>query len=75
MPKLQNLLSQEELPVPCRYYWIIESANGETSLGQCKYCGSVKEFENLLTRSRDSRERQPANINKYDPIVENIDDE
>jgi len=30
----------------CKHYWIIESPNGPTSRGVCKYCGAEKEFDN-----------------------------
>lgn len=30
----------------CRHYWIIESAQGPTSRGVCKFCGAQREFHN-----------------------------
>ena len=30
----------------CRHYWLIESANGPTSTGFCKYCGVERVFHN-----------------------------
>lgn len=30
----------------CCHYWIIESPNGPTSRGVCKFCGAEKEFDN-----------------------------
>jgi hypothetical protein len=30
----------------CRHYWIIESPNGPTSMGVCKFCHEGKEFDN-----------------------------
>ena len=30
----------------CCHYWLIESANGPTSKGVCKFCGVEKEFHN-----------------------------
>jgi len=30
----------------CRHYWIIESAQGPTSRGVCKFCGAEREFCN-----------------------------
>ncbi len=32
----------------CIHFWDIESANGETSRGVCKYCGAVKTFYNSM---------------------------
>ena len=33
----------------CVHYWIIETPEGPTSIGRCKYCGMVKEFSNTWT--------------------------
>ncbi len=33
----------------CHHYWIIESANGPTSRGVCKFCGAEKDFFNSLS--------------------------
>jgi len=30
----------------CAHYWVIESANGPTSRGVCKFCGEKREFRN-----------------------------
>jgi hypothetical protein len=30
----------------CTHYWIIDSPNGHTSTGVCKFCGAVHEFSN-----------------------------
>lgn len=30
----------------CRHYWIIDSPEGSTSRGVCKFCGATKEFYN-----------------------------
>ena len=32
----------------CGHYWIIEVANGPSSLGTCKYCGETREFLNAF---------------------------
>ena len=32
----------------CHHYWVIEIANGPTSKGACKLCGTVKEFFNVM---------------------------
>lgn len=33
----------------CHHYWLIETAKGPKSRGQCRYCGSKREFMNYLT--------------------------
>lgn len=30
----------------CHHYWVIEVANGPKSRGQCKYCGTTRDFLN-----------------------------
>ena len=30
------------------HHWVIESANGPTSMGVCKYCSAEKEFHNVV---------------------------
>jgi hypothetical protein len=39
-----------ELPAPqdCRHHWVIESANGSVSQGECQICHQVKEFSNSI---------------------------
>jgi hypothetical protein len=41
----------------CSHYWIIDSPNGPTSVGRCKYCGAVKEFDNYLPYSSWAEEK------------------
>ena len=38
--------------VQCTHYWIIETPDGPTSRGVCKYCGAVKEFKNYALHSK-----------------------
>jgi hypothetical protein len=30
----------------CAHFWVIESPDGRTSRGVCKYCGAVNDFSN-----------------------------
>ena len=32
----------------CTHHWMIEPADGRTSVGVCKYCGEWREFENYV---------------------------
>ncbi len=32
----------------CVHHWVIESRPGQTSIGKCRTCGSLKEFPNHL---------------------------
>jgi len=37
---------QFESEMECRHYWLIESPNGPSSRGVCKFCGMEREFLN-----------------------------
>jgi len=38
---------QEKKPEQaCHHYWVIDVANGPSSLGKCKICGEKREFMN-----------------------------
>jgi len=47
----ENAIQELSPRVECRHHWIIESANGPTSWGVCKYCGTEKQFTNSLPDS------------------------
>ncbi len=32
----------------CTHYWVIETPQGPTSMGRCKFCGAVSEFKNYV---------------------------
>ncbi len=32
----------------CHHFWVIDVANGPSSMGTCKYCGEKKEFLNAF---------------------------
>ncbi|MDD5082496.1 MAG: hypothetical protein PHU08_03885 [Dehalococcoidales bacterium] len=34
----------------CRHHWVIETPDGPSSRGVCKYCGTEKEFNNSFLR-------------------------
>jgi hypothetical protein len=49
----------------CVHYWVIESPNGSTSKGWCKYCGITVVFFNDLQ----------VNMEKYKcPLPNDVDD-
>ena len=45
----------EDAPV-CRHHWIIESAKGRYSRGECRNCREVRTFENSI---HDGSEGEP----------------
>ncbi len=62
----------EEKPVEdqCHHYWVIEVANGPKSRGQCKYCGTTREFLNSFpTFNPLKKNTNPLNLPKL-PDVE-----
>ncbi len=47
----------EKPGVKCHHYWVIEVANGPTSIGRCKYCDEKKEFLNAFPDINPMRRR------------------
>ena len=39
---------KEQTRPECGHFWIIEVANGPTSVGECKYCGEKRAFYNAF---------------------------
>ena len=47
--------------ITCRHHWMIEPANGPTSIGICRNCREIKEFTNSVSElDRDFPDLQPA---------------
>jgi hypothetical protein len=44
--KVKETPRKPAVPQGCTHYWVIESANGPTSRGVCKFCGEQREFRN-----------------------------
>jgi hypothetical protein len=44
----ERALERPVEPEGCHHYWIIEVANGPSSVGRCKICGKKKEFLNAF---------------------------
>ena len=42
------LIVEVDAPPVCRHHWIIESANGRYSRGECLKCHEVRAFENSI---------------------------
>ena len=43
----QAVLEGETKPV-CRHHWVIETANGPVSWGECQICHEGKQFQNSI---------------------------
>ena len=46
--KVKEKQSQKQRKATCHHYWVIEVANGPSSVGTCKYCGESREFLNAF---------------------------
>jgi hypothetical protein len=33
---------------PCQHHWVIETANGSVSPGECQVCHEVRDFKNSI---------------------------
>jgi hypothetical protein len=42
----------EKRVLTCHHYWLIEKAMGPMSRGECKYCGTRKDFSNFIADLR-----------------------
>ncbi|MDE0721230.1 MAG: hypothetical protein OSB75_11840 [Dehalococcoidia bacterium] len=40
---------EEKTEPTCRHHWVIESAQGPISWGECQICHEGKEFKNSIT--------------------------
>ena len=39
---------EQKVENKCHHYWVIDVANGPSSLGKCKFCGEKREFLNAF---------------------------
>lgn len=46
--KAENVLEKPFTKGTCCHHWLIEPATGPVSKGVCKFCGEVREFQNIL---------------------------
>ena len=46
--QVEERTSQDEIQDQCHHFWVIEVANGPSSMGECKYCGEKREFQNAF---------------------------
>ena len=64
----------EDHPAPiCCHYWIIETASGPVSRGECQICHEVRDFRNSVfdmdRDSQDSRSRKASEVEEKTPKV------
>jgi hypothetical protein len=46
--KTEERVEEKTEKQACHHFWVIEVANGPSSIGTCKYCGETKEFFNAF---------------------------
>ena len=53
-------VAREDQPAPvCCHYWIIETANGPISRGECEICHEVRDFRNsVFDMDRSSQDKR-----------------
>ena len=58
----------------CQHYWLIEAANGPSSMGTCRYCGQQREFYNSIQADLNALKRgAAAKPNPFDlPKIKNV---
>ena len=65
----------------CRHHWLIQAADGPTSVGVCRICGETKDFKNYVETATWGDTRL---INRQEPVrvsamvnadMESLDDE
>ncbi len=42
-------VAEESAEPACKHHWVIETANGPISWGECQVCHEGKEFKNSIT--------------------------
>ena len=60
---LPLILEKIHMP-PHAHYWVVESAQGKTSRGQCRICGKAKNFYNSFPAQESSRKGLPKHHHK-----------
>ena len=46
--RVKEKVIQQPVPDACHHFWMIDVADGPTSRGTCKYCGTKKQFYNAF---------------------------
>lgn len=66
----QVAAEDQSAPICC-HYWIIETAHGPISRGECQICHEVRDFKNSVfdmdRDSQDSRSRKGSNAEANEP--------
>ncbi len=72
---LNAVIRKPEVKTVCSHHWLIETADGPTSLGICKYCGAKKEFSNIFFDPMSNDDNpSPIEAVDLDDSKDDIDD-
>ena len=64
------MLLQKPLVENCRHHWLIESAEGPTSLGVCQFCHEAREFKNSVDTGEDGWVTRARSETPVDNLVD-----
>jgi hypothetical protein len=53
-------MDQPKPDIECSHHWVIDSAEGPTSQGRCKLCGTERSFSNLYEDLREDAQNRKA---------------
>jgi hypothetical protein len=66
-PKVIQEKQNHQVKLGCAHYWVIEAPKGPTSMGRCKYCGTVSEFKNYVPFP--TWENRPSRYNNHKDLT------
>ena len=62
---------EDQQAPPCCHYWILETASGPISRGECQLCHEVRDFKtsvyDMERESRDNRSRKATEVEEKNP--------
>lgn len=72
MVQQAEVIPVQEVPegsVVCRHHWLIQAADGPTSIGVCRICGETKDFKNYIETATWGDTRL---INRQEPVPSGV---
>ncbi|MFC2002679.1 hypothetical protein ACFLV4_01850 [Chloroflexota bacterium] len=78
--KIETVPREPEAQDKCRHYWRIDSPNGPTSRGACKFCGEEREFSNsppefMLSKRQAGNSKLPDSVESEINVEEKAPDD
>jgi hypothetical protein len=56
--------------IKCPHHWLIEPPKGPTSIGVCKMCGAIKEFDNQYSSQAIRAPQVASEVAEEKPVVQ-----